>query len=138
MSETGKAEIAVAIPGSATDLVKAIRELVGLAGDFAKGGGWIADLYKGHQRKKAARNLETFRFTKSGALPHLERIIAGSDTPADLEAIGNQMAETAGEVETSITGLVKYKDQIRNIYGMGAVMLLEKLIYGPAGKRIIR
>jgi hypothetical protein len=138
MPKTGGSEITAPIPGSLTDAVKAIRELLGLVGDLAKGGGWVVDIYQGRQRRVAARNLETLRFTKSGTRPHLEHIIAGTHTPEDIEAIARQMAESAGEVETSIRHLSQFKDKVRERYGMRAVELLEKLIYGPSGKMIIR
>jgi hypothetical protein len=124
--------------GGLTDAVKAIRELLGLAGDLRKGGEWVIDIYQGRQSKAAARNLETLRFSKAGSKAHLEKIIAGTDTPADIEAIGAQMAVSAEEVEEAISRLHKYRDVIREKYGMEAVEALESLLYGPSGKRMIR
>lgn len=89
-------------------------------------------------KKNAARNLETLRFTKAGTRPHLERIIAGEYTSADLEAIGRQMAESAAEVETAISRLDKYRDVVRETFGMEAGERLEKMLHGPSGKRMIR
>lgn len=128
MSEQGKADIVVAMPASATDFVKAIRELFGLVGDVVKGGKWVIDIYSDHQKKHAASNLETLRFTKTGTRPHLERIIAGKHTSADIEAIGRQMAETALEVEIAITRLDKYRDVVRVTFGMQASVRLEEML----------
>lgn len=131
-------KITAPIPGSATDVVKAIKEVFGLVEDLVDAGAWIVDLYKGSQKKKAARNLETLRFSKGGSKPYLERIIAGTYSSRDLEAIGKMMAESAGEVENSVLRLDEFRPQIRETYGMGAVELLERIIWGPSGKRMIR
>jgi hypothetical protein len=138
MSKDGKADIVVAMPASATDLIKAIRELFGLVEDVAKGGKWVIDIYNGRQKRNAARNLERLSFTKAGTRPHLERIIAGEHTPADLEAIGRQVAETAAGVEAAISGLDRYREVVRETFGMEAGEKFRNLLYGPAGKSMIR
>jgi hypothetical protein len=105
---------------------------------MVKGGEWIVDLYRASKRRQAARNLETLRFSKAGTRPHLERIVSGLYEPSDLEAVGTIMADTAGEVESSIVGLGRFHDQIRETFGMEAVELLEKIMHGPSGKQMIR
>lgn len=128
----------VILPGTATDFLKAIRELFGLVKEMVNGGKWVVDIYRNDKKKEAASNLNRLRFTKSGSKPYLERIIAGNSSPEDIEAIGRLMADSAAEVETSIAGLEKYSDVVRETYGMAVVERLERMIGGPTGKRMIR
>ena len=48
------------------------------------------------------------------------------------------MAEFAAEVETAISRLDKYRDVVRETFGMEAGERLEKMLHGPSGKRMIR
>jgi hypothetical protein len=66
----------VLIPGSLTDFVKALRELIAGVrdvGNLFKDG---ADLYNKRRARRAAKNLNTLSFTPEGSRRHLERITA--------------------------------------------------------------
>jgi hypothetical protein len=128
----------ILIPGSLTDFVKALRELIGAvrdASDLIKDG---ADLYKKNRARKAAKHLNTLSFTPEGSRRHLERLAAGAGTSDDVQAIGELMASTAGDVATSISELGTYRGALRENCGMKAAAKLDEIIYGPAGKEMLR
>lgn len=128
----------VTVPGSLTDVVKALNELMGIAERTA---GWIrsgADLYSAHKSKRAAQNLSELAFGPQGTRKHLEKIAAGKGTKDDLTAVAAQLEATAEPVERSIEALNKYRDQLREHSGMAASQKLEEILYGQVGKRALR
>ena len=48
------------------------------------------------------------------------------------------MAVSAGEIEEKILALDDYRDRIQETFGIQAAELLENIIYGPTGKKMIR
>jgi hypothetical protein len=137
-SASNKENQAVVLPGSLTDFAKAIREIISAVRDV---GAFFNDgvgLYDKHQARGAARHLNTLSFTPGGSRRHLERIAAGVGTAEDIEAIGRQMAETAGEVEASVRALAVYRETLREKHGMAAANKLDEIIYGPVGKEMLR
>jgi hypothetical protein len=129
---------AIVLPGTFTDLAKALREAIGALRDM---GSLIADgarLIDKRHSKKAARHLSALSFTPDGSRQYLERIASGQGTADDLNSIGVQMAETAGQVEDSIRSLGRFRDRLRETYGMAAALKLDEVIYGPTGKQALR
>lgn len=130
-------EPTMAVPGSLTDFIKALRELIGATKDIAELVKKGASLFDGRRARKAAAGLYALSFTPEGSKRHLERIAAGCGTREDLQAISEQMANSAGEVESSILTLRRYSSQLRE-QGMKAAQKLDDIIFGPSGKQAIR
>lgn len=128
----------MSFPSPSSTFRKALREVIAANKDI---GELVSDgtkLYDHRRSPRAARNLSALSFGTGGSRQHLEKIAAGTGTPQDVEAIGRRMAETAGEVETSIGALSKYRECLREKHGMAAAAKLDGIIYGPVGKRAIR
>jgi len=130
--------VTVITPGSITDIAKAVREAIAALRDIAKLVDDGVNLFDRRKDRTAAKNLSNFIFANAGSRQHLERLSAGVGTLADIEAIGQQMADTAGEVEDSILSLQSYYDHCRERYGLAAATKLQDIMLGPAGKRMIR
>ena len=136
MTESAKTEIV--IPGSITDIAKALREIIGAlrdVGSLVKDG---AQLFDKKHAKNAATNLYTLAFAPHGSRQYLERIAEGKGTADDLKAIGQQMADTAAEVEISIQALTRFEQRLRETFGMESAYKLDRVINGPSGKQMLR
>lgn len=128
----------VVIPGSLTDIVKAINELMSLVERTA---GWVksgADLWTKNKSKSAAQNLSDLAFGPLGTKKHLEKIAAGKGTKDDFTAIAVQLDATSKPVERNIEALRKYRDRLREHAGMEAAQKLDEILYGQVGKLALR
>ncbi|MBY0560124.1 hypothetical protein [Hyphomicrobium sp.] len=138
MAKKANRNIDVAIPGSLTDIVEAINELMSLvertAGRIKSG----ADLWAKTKSKNAAQNLSNLAFGSRGTKKHLEKIAAGKDAKDDLTAIAAQLEATSKPVEQSIEALRKYRDQLREQAGMRTAQKLDDILYGQVGKLALR
>lgn len=130
------------IPGSLTDLVKGLRELIAFLRDLAEfvddGNKVVAGKLRAHRSRVAARNLDVLSFSRSGSRQFLERIAAGSGTAEDLAGIEKKLEATASEVEQSMQELNVYRDILRETCGMAAAEKLDEIIYGKFGKGGLR
>ncbi len=132
-------ELSIVTPGSVTDVAKAIREMMKALADLRKIAIGAADLYDQRKARRAAGNLAKLAFSKAGMRGPLERIAAGAGSPRDFEDIAARLAATADEIKDSFTALTKYKDRLRELYGLPAAMEIDAILYGPAfGKEMIR
>ncbi|MBY8604162.1 hypothetical protein K7N18_04880 [Burkholderia arboris] len=128
----------IVLPGTMTDFVKAVREILGLAKDLREIAGWGIDaLDKGH-RRRAAKSVDGLTFGPDMTRRPLERIAAGQGTPRDYESIAVQLSESAGSVEDSVERLEKYRDKLREEYGLAAANKLTQTIRGEGGKMSLR
>ncbi len=123
---------------SFTDLVKALREALGLAGDVQKIVASTSQAYQRFKDRKAARQLGALSFPPDETRQYLGRIANGEGTPEDFEAIRRRLSETGGEIESCIAGLDKYSDVIREKFGLEVAHKWTDLIHGYDGKASIR
>lgn len=133
-----KSDAVVVVPGSLTDLAKALREIIAAIRDVGQLVSDGSKLFDNQRARKAATNLSNLEFTPAGSRRHLERIAAGKATPKDFQAIAEKMASTAGDVERSVLALDKYRNRLRETRGMKAANKLDAIIHGPSGKMVIR
>lgn len=138
---TGEGNV-VAIPGSVTDLVKGLRELIACLRDFAALIGDGSKAVTGTVRKRrsrgAARNLDRLVFSPAGSRRYLERIADGIGTRDDIAGIAATLDATADEVERSMQALSGYRDTLRETCGWDAANTLDEIIYGKFGKDGLR
>ncbi|SDQ22891.1 hypothetical protein SAMN05443245_0472 [Paraburkholderia fungorum] len=128
----------VVLPGTVTDLVKAVREILGLAKDLREFAGWGIDaLDKGH-RRRAAKSVDALTFGPDLTRRPLERIAAGQGTADDYELIARRLGESAGTVEESVARLERYRDRLREAYGLAAANKLTDVLRGYRGKLTLR
>ena len=125
-------------PYSFTDIVRALRELIGLVRDTGKLIGKGAKLYDRSQARKAATDLSALAFTPRGIHKYLQRVATGAATSNDFAAIAKVLKGTAGKVDNSVWRLGKYRKRLRENNGMAAAQKLDEIIYGPNGKRALR
>lgn len=128
----------VVLPGTVTDLVKGVRELLGLVKDLQEFVGWgFEELDKG-RRRRAAKNIDGLTFSPDLSRQPLERIAAGKGTAAEYEMISVRLGQSAETVETSVDRLEKYRDRLREAYGLEAANKLRDVIRGVGGKMPLR
>jgi hypothetical protein len=128
----------VVLPGTVTDLVKGVRELLGLVKDFRELAGWGIDSLDKGRRRRAAKSVDGLTFGPHLSRVPLERIAAGQGTAADYEMIATRLGESAGTVEESVDRLERYRDRLREEYGLAAAHKLTDVIRGEGGKMTLR
>lgn len=128
----------VVLPGTATDLVKAVREILGLAKDLREFAGWGIEALDKGRRRRAAKSVDGLTFGPDLTRRPLERIATGQGTPEDYESIAVRLSESAGSVEDSVDRLEKYRDKLREEYGLAAANKLTQTIRGEGGKMSLR
>lgn len=128
----------VAIPGSVTDLVKGLRELIACLRDVAAligdGRKVVAGTFRNRRSRGAARNLDKLVFSPAGSRQYLERIADGTGTRDDVAGIAAMLEATADDVERSMRDLSGYRDTLRESCGMKTANALDEIIYGKFGK----
>lgn len=128
----------VVLPGTVTDLVKGVREILGLVKDLREFAGWGIDALDKGRRRRAAKNVDGLTFGPDLTRRPLERIAAGQGTAEDYESIAVRLSESAGSVEDSVDQLEKYRDRLREEYGLAAANKLTQTIRGEGGKMSLR
>lgn len=132
----------IAIPGTVTDVVKALRELVALLreiGGLVRDGSKLANaIYEHHQSRRAAGNLDGLSFAPRGSRRYLEAIASGTGTLEDVAAIAASQDATAFDVEMSMQELSGYRDALRQARGKPAADRLAEITYGEFGKDRLR
>lgn len=128
----------VVLPGTVTDLVKAVREILGLAKDLREVAGWGIEALDKGRRRRAAKSVDGLTFGPDMTRRPLERIAAGQGTPEDYESIAVRLSESAGSVEDSVERLEKYRDRLREEYGLAVASKLTQTIRGEGGKMSLR
>lgn len=128
----------VVLPGTVTDLIKAVREILGLAKDLREAAGWGIEALDKGRRRRAAKSVDGLTFGPDMTRRPLERIAAGQGTPEDYESIAVRLSESAGSVEDSVERLEKYRDRLREEYGLAAANKLTQTIRGEGGKMSLR
>lgn len=123
---------------SFTDLVKALREALGLVGDVQKKVTSTSQAYQRFKGKKAAKNLGALSFPPDESRLYLARIAEGEGSPADFLRIKELLSETGDQIEQSIAKLDGYTDMVREQYGLAASHKLADIIRGDGGKTSIR
>lgn len=126
------------IPGSLTDIAKAIRELLGLVQDAGQLIGSGVQVYDRRRSRKAAEKLYGLAFTPEGMRGSLQRIAAGDGTDEDFLRIERLLSDTSSQVERDIRKLLAFEDRLREALGWKAAELLHKIISGPFGKEMTR
>ena len=128
----------VVLPGTLTDLVKVLRELMGALGDIGNFVSAGFGLYDKHHARAAARHLNALSFTRDGLREPLERLASGSGSVDDIMAIELKIAATVQEVDNSLHELSLYREPLREKYGLAAAMKLDEIIHGPFCKEMLR
>lgn len=109
-------------------LVKNLRELVD----------WGIDTLDKGRRRRAAKSIDGLTFAPDLSRRPLERIAAGQGQAEDYEMIAVRLGESAGTVEGSVDRLEKYRDRLREEYGLVAANKLTEVIRGEGGKMSLR
>lgn len=132
----------VAIPGTVTDVVKSLRELIDLlrelAGLIRDGAKFTNATFEHRQSRRAAGNLDGLSFAPQGSRRYLEAIAAGNGALDDVAAIAASQDATAFDVEMSMQELSGYRDALREARGKAAGDRLDAIIYGEFGKDRLR
>ncbi|CAM8819207.1 MULTISPECIES: hypothetical protein [Burkholderia] len=128
----------IVLPGTVTDLIKGVREILGLVKDLREFAGWGIDALDKGQRRRAAKSVDKLTFGPDLSRRPLERIAAGQGTPEDYEMIATRLGESAGTVEESVERLEKYRDRLREEYGLAVANKLTDVIRGAGGKMSLR
>lgn len=136
-SDESKGHSRTALPGTFTDVVSALREVLGLVNDFRELIGAGADALERSRRKKAAKCLGELYFPASSVRFHLERIASGDGTTADFDAIRVSLDETLKPVQQRIDDLSRYRDVLREQYGLAVIEKLDRLI-GIGGRKSMK
>lgn len=126
------------MPGTATDLVRALRELLGLIKDAV---GLLGDgikIYDRQRSRKAAQRLYNLSFAPQGMRGPLQRLACGEGTTRDLTQIEEMLQATASDVENDIEKLGQLEPLLREKLGWEAADLLDQVIYSPFGKKVTR
>lgn len=126
------------LPGTFTDFVKALRELVGLANDVRELAGSGVRAFERSRRRRAGRDLDVLSFGPDQSRNPLERIAEGNGTEEDFDAIKASLARSTDSVEQSISRLDVYRDQLREEFGLAAANKLAEIVRGECGKVMIR
>ena len=128
----------IVLPGTVTDLIKGVREVLGLVKDLREFAGWGIDALDKGRRRRAAKSVDKLTFGPDLSRQPLERIAAGQGTPEDYEMIATRLGESAGTVKESVDRLEKYRDKLREEYGLAASNKLRDVIRGVGGKMPLR
>ncbi|SAK41835.1 hypothetical protein AWB79_00495 [Caballeronia hypogeia] len=139
MDESGasKGSSRTALPGTFTDAVSAVREILGLVKDLRELVGAGVDALERGKHRQAAKSLGELYFSATGVRYHLERIASGKGTHADLTAIRYSLDETLLPVQLRIDKLNDYRDLLRERFGLAVVAKLDRLI-GIGGRKSIK
>jgi hypothetical protein len=127
-AKTTSGNVEVTIPLSVTDFAKGAREVIALLRDLGKLAGSAGDLFDRHKARGAAANLAKLSFERGGMREPLQRISAGNWSDEDIDSIELQLDQTASQVQDSIDRLSKYKDRLRQKFGMRAAAKLDEII----------
>jgi hypothetical protein len=140
--EDGERHTRVVLPGTFTDAVKGLRELVGLLRDLGAlvndGASFVAGAHAQRQAHGAARNLDALIFPPDGTRRFLERIVAGDGCPEDIAGIEAKLEATAAAVVESAQELRQYRELVRTRCGGYAALKLDEIVSGRAGKDGLR
>ncbi|QVN17268.1 hypothetical protein [Burkholderia pyrrocinia] len=128
----------IVLPGTVTDLIKGVREILGLVKDLREFAGWGIDALDKGRRRRAAKSVDKLTFGPDLSRQPLERIAAGQGTPEDYEMIATRLGESAGTVKESVDRLERYRDKLREEYGLAASNKLRDVIRGVGGKMPLR
>jgi hypothetical protein len=135
-------DFGLVVPGSATDFAKALREFTKSLGDIGKFIGSAGTIYQRHKARVAAKGFATLAFEKGVMRRIVERIAKGTGGSGDFDALAQGLQNTAIEVEDAIESIFRYKDRIREQFGLEVGMKLDEMMNGESeiliGKRIIR
>lgn len=140
--EDGERHTKVVLPGTFTDAVKGLRELVGLLRDLGAlvndGASFVAGAHAQRQVHVAARNLDALSFSPDGTRRFLERLVAGEGCPEDIAGIEAKLEATAAAVVESAQELRRYRELVRTRCGGYAALKLDEIVSGRAGKDGLR
>jgi hypothetical protein len=131
-------DVIIVTPLSITDIVKAIREILGLVQDATRmvtAAGGAIQKYKGQD---IAGAIDDLAFKSDGSRKHLERIAEGKANIRDFEGIATLMNQTGGRVEAAIHYLQSNRKFIRQRHGMAIANQIDEIIYAGGGKTSIR
>lgn len=128
----------IVLPGTVTDLVKGVREILGLVRDLREFAGWGIDALDKGRRRRAAKSVDGLTFGPDRSRQPLESIASGQGTAEDYEMIAVRLGESAGSVEDSVDRLEKYRDRLREEYGLAAANKLTDVLRGEGGKMSLR
>jgi hypothetical protein len=128
----------VVLPGTVTDLVKGTREVLGLVKDLREFVGWGIDALDKGRRRRAAKSVDGLTFGPHLSREPLERIAAEQGTAEDYEMIALRLGESAGNIEENVARLERYRDRLREDYGLEAANKLTAIIHGVGGKMPLR
>lgn len=128
----------VILPYSLTDIAKSIREIVAALREIGTFFGDSAEMIDRRRARTAARKMSDLSFGPGGSLGPLERISAGQGQKSDYEELRSTFDQSAEIVDEAIALLGRYRDRVREKFGMAVAQKLDQIIYGDCGKRKIR
>jgi hypothetical protein len=129
----------ISLPGSASDLAKAIRETLSEARAFVKLFEYTAKRIADRKARHAAANVDALGFAPDGMKLPLGRIARGEGSQKDIEVIASTFSNSASAIEKSVAELRMYRTHFREVKGRKATLeLYDEVIWGPCGKGAIR
>ncbi|MCR9056307.1 MAG: hypothetical protein NXI02_03150 [Rhodobacteraceae bacterium] len=128
----------VTMPGSLTDVAKALRELIGLFHDVKETAIEGVEWFRARSAGKTAESLDFISFKADGFLDPLTRIESGSYTDLEFKKLKDYLAETQRGVEERIRVIHAKEKEIRRIVGAELGSSLLNSVYGKYGKFEIR
>lgn len=107
-------------PRTVREIVAAFREIWQLAID-------IANALERRRARKAAGHLDKLAFRPTGLRRPLLRIARGKGSFGDFDEVRTMLATMQSEVSDSLTRLAKYRDGLREKFGMEEAMKLDRI-----------
>lgn len=135
---------AAPLPGTFTDAIKALRELLALLSDVGNVVARGAKIIEKKRQRASAQNLSDLRFRNGGFLNALRAIAGRTATPANLRQLQEHLRMTETGITTILARLDGLYDAVRVEFGIAIADRLENLLNSEgegrkfAGKRKIR
>lgn len=137
------------LPFTLTDVIRALREFMGLLDDVSDLSNAKRDSLKVKRSEAAAKEVAGLRFTPGGFMRALRTIRGGEGGKEQFDRISQHLADSEAKVTEIVARLKEFYDPVRERFGMDVANQLEDLValggervangqHAFAGKEVLR